>query len=196
MLMLRHTGLSAIADYPAKPRAPACEKSPWTPEASQCCFMRFLESLFVNHQSQSHNTSHEDRAHQQICQNSPDLRTPPRPRPVSNHPRPGCAEKPNGKSSSSPSPAPSREAFNPAHPPASTFTETPTRNPGTVSQFGIRRLRQSVHPAISANATASPSTVGFKPPPTWSSQNQCPRSSNAATSPTGADFHIAGCRSQ
>jgi len=137
-------------------------------------------------------------------------------------PAPRLCRKTNGKSSSSPSPAPSREVFKPGHPPNSTFTDTPISNPGTVSQFGIRRLRQSVQPAISASATANPSTVGFKPPPTCTGRdaseppcakalaaNAPPRTTrprgkgiscfparNAAKSPTDADFHIAGRRSQ
>ena len=83
-------------------------------------------------------------------------------------PAPRLRRKTKGKSSSSPSPAPSREALSPNHPLASAFTETPIKSPGTVSQFGIRRLRQSVYPPISAKATASPSTIGFKPPPACS----------------------------
>jgi hypothetical protein len=35
------------------------------------------------------------------------------------------------------------------------FASTPTTSPGTVSQLGIRRERQSVHPAIRENAAAS-----------------------------------------
>src|SRR6266481_1329231 len=82
-------------------------------------------------------------------------------------PAPRLRRKTNGKSTSSPNPAPSREVFNPSHPPTATFARTPTRNPGTVSQFGILRLRQSVHPAISAKAIAVPSTIGFKTDPIW-----------------------------
>src|SRR5580658_7481006 len=92
-------------------------------------------------------------------------------------PAPRLRRKTNGNNTSNPSPAPNREVFNPAHPLVRTFAETPTSNPGTVSQFGMRRLRQSVHPAISANATASPSTVGFKSSPICSggteSEPQC-----------------------
>ena len=80
-------------------------------------------------------------------------------------PAPRLRRKTNGKSTNKPKPAPSREAFSPALPFAITFTETPTSNPGTVSQFGMRRLRQSVHPAISAKATANPSTTAFKQTP-------------------------------
>src|SRR5271154_1232866 len=80
-------------------------------------------------------------------------------------PAPRLRRKTNGKSTSSPKPAPNREAFSPALPFAITFTKTPIRNPVTVSQFGMRRLRQSVHLAISANATANPSTTAFKPTP-------------------------------
>jgi len=35
------------------------------------------------------------------------------------------------------------------------FANTPTANPETVNQFGIRRERQSVHPAIRENTAAS-----------------------------------------
>jgi hypothetical protein len=137
-------------------------------------------------------------------------------------PAPRLRRKTNGNSTSNPSPAPRREVPNPAHPLVRTFAETPTSNPGTVSQFGMRRLRQSVHPAISANATASPSTVGFKPSPICTggaeSEPQCakvvanaplvqlltiratnkllPPAQNAATSPAAADFHIARYGSQ
>src|ERR1700688_3555980 len=91
-------------------------------------------------------------------------------------PAPRLRRKTNGNSTSSPNPAPSREVFNPGHPAAITFNKTPTSNPGTVSQFGIRRLRQSVHPATSAKTTASPSMIAFKPSPDV---------------PTAADFHTA-----
>jgi hypothetical protein len=136
-------------------------------------------------------------------------------------PAPRLRRKTNGNSTSNPSPAPSREVLNPAHPLVRTFAETPTSNPGTVSQFGMRRLRQSVHPAISANATASPSTVGFKPSPICTggagSEPRCakvvanaplglltmretnkllPRAENAATTLVAADFHIARYGSQ
>jgi hypothetical protein len=136
-------------------------------------------------------------------------------------PAPRLRRKTNGNSNSNPSPAPRREVPSPAHPLVRTFAETPTSNPGTVSQFGIRRLRQSVHPAISANPTANPSTVGFKSSPMCSggaeSEPQCakvvanaplglltmretnkllPRAQNAATSPAAADFHIARYGSQ
>ena len=88
----------------------------------------------------------------------------PRLQPISSHLRRGCGEKQMAKARADPKPAPSREAFSPALPFTSTFTETPIRNPGTVSQFGMRRLRQSVHPAISANATANPSTTASNRP--------------------------------
>src|SRR5580704_8058081 len=131
-------------------------------------------------------------------------------------PAPRLRRKTNGNSTSNPSPAPRREVFNPAHPLVRMFAETPTSNPGTVSQFGMRQLRQSVHPAISANATASPSTAAFKPTPIRNGNvdvspqfakvvaNAPPRTTDhaerkrllpelksQATSPSAADFHIA-----
>src|SRR5580704_17836953 len=133
-------------------------------------------------------------------------------------PAPRLRRKTKGKSTSSPSPAPSREVINPALPSARTFAKTPIRNPDTVSQFGMRRLRQSVYPAISAKTTASPSTAAFKstpirtasdgfflpqyakvvanaPPRTTDHAERMrplPNAKRQATSPSSADFHIAG----
>src|ERR1700691_4032726 len=77
-------------------------------------------------------------------------------------PAPRLRNKTKGSSTNNPNPPPSREVFNPCNPPVAALTATPTRNPGTVSQLGIRRLRQSVKPA------ASPKTIGFKrAPPGW-----------------------------
>src|ERR1035438_10408074 len=61
--------------------------------------------------------------------------------------------------------APSRDVFKPPNPLAIELAAIPTSSPGTVSQFGIRRLRQSITPAIIAKATANPNTMGFKRAP-------------------------------
>src|SRR5271156_1413179 len=80
-------------------------------------------------------------------------------------PAPRLCNKTKGKSTSNPKPAPSREAFNPPNPPVAALAATPMSSPDTVSQLGIRRLRQSVKPAATAKATAKPRTIGFKPAP-------------------------------
>src|ERR1700678_3550086 len=83
-------------------------------------------------------------------------------------PAPRLRNKTKGKSTSNPKPAPSREAFNPPNPPVAALAATPTSNPGTVSQLGMRRLRHSVKPAATAKATANPRTIGFKrAPQSW-----------------------------
>ena len=67
-----------------------------------------------------------------------------------------------GNSSASPSAAPSSEAFNPDQPLRTVFAMTPISKAGTVSQFGMRRQRKSVHPAEAARSTAPARTSGFK----------------------------------
>lgn len=69
-------------------------------------------------------------------------------------PAPRLRSRTNGKSTSSPTAAPSREVLSPAQRYAIVFTATPMANAGTVSQLGIRRLRKSVHPAAHAKAIA------------------------------------------
>src|SRR5271170_3831881 len=77
-------------------------------------------------------------------------------------PAPRLRRKTKGRRTSNASPAPNSEALIPIHPLASTFADSPTKNPGTVSQFGMRRERKSVQPATSANATASPGMMAFQ----------------------------------
>ena len=80
-------------------------------------------------------------------------------------PAPRLRTKTKGSSRSNPNPAPSRDVFKPPNPLAIELAAIPTSSPGTVSQFGIRRLRQSITPAIIAKATANPNTMGFKRAP-------------------------------
>src|ERR1700678_175730 len=84
--------------------------------------------------------------------------TSPIPRPLT---------RASGNSSAKPRAAPSSALFVPAQPHAAVFAETPIRSPGTVSQFGIRRLRQSVYAATSAIATANSSGRALKSTPAY-----------------------------
>src|SRR5579863_4078953 len=78
-------------------------------------------------------------------------------------PAPRARNSTKGSNNSKPKPAPSRESFIPVHLPANVFNTTPATNPGTVSQFGMRRLRKSVQPAIKDRSTAQPRIAVFKP---------------------------------
>lgn len=77
-------------------------------------------------------------------------------------PAPRLRSNTNGSNKPSPSNAPSREVFSPPQPPTTLRIATPAANPETVSQFGMRRLRRSVHPAIAANNTAPAKIGGLK----------------------------------
>jgi hypothetical protein len=81
-------------------------------------------------------------------------------------PAPRLRRSTNGSSKASPTAAPSSEARSPAHRPKTVFAVTPINSPGTVSQFGMRRLRRSVHPAMSDKSTAPARINGFKRAPT------------------------------
>src|SRR5215469_7826510 len=75
-------------------------------------------------------------------------------------PAPSARSSTNGKNTASPSPAPSSDAFPPCQltlcqPQRTKFMITPAKNPDTVSQFGIFRVRQSVQPASSVSASAT-----------------------------------------
>ena len=76
-------------------------------------------------------------------------------------PAPNALTITKGKSTSKPNPAPASAILAPAHPPAIVFTVSPTIKPETVSQLGIRRERQSVHPAVSAKSPANASVISF-----------------------------------
>src|SRR3984957_1125351 len=80
-------------------------------------------------------------------------------------PAPRLLSNTNGNKSSKPKPAPSREILKPCTPVATVFNTNPTTNPGKVSQFGMRRLRKSVKPAITESSTAPVRISVFKPPP-------------------------------
>ncbi len=60
-----------------------------------------------------------------------------------------------GSKRSNPNPAPNKADLHPDQRKIIEFARTPTTSPGTVSQLGIRRERQSVHPAIRENTAAS-----------------------------------------
>src|SRR5262249_54285175 len=67
----------------------------------------------------------------------------------------------------------------PLQPPENALKAAPTTKPGTVSQLGIRRLRQSVHPATIDNRIAPASRGGFKGiPPRASARLSRPESKN------------------
>ena len=80
-------------------------------------------------------------------------------------PAPRLRKSTNGSSNASPTAAPSKETRSPAHRLKTVFAVTPINSPGTVNQFGIRRLRRSVHPAMSDNSTAPARINGFKRAP-------------------------------
>jgi hypothetical protein len=61
----------------------------------------------------------------------------------------------SGNSNAKPNPAPSNAVFAPAQPSVAPLAAIPRTNPGTVNQFGIRRQRQSVNPAVAAKIPAS-----------------------------------------
>src|ERR1700676_1668141 len=82
-------------------------------------------------------------------------------------PAPRLRNSTNGNSNARPNAAPSREAFSPSQPLKTAFARTPTSNAGTVSQFGIRRHRRSVHPAAAARIMAPASTTGFNWASSW-----------------------------
>ena len=60
-----------------------------------------------------------------------------------------------------PAPRPATTPSLPAQPAASEFTAIPATSAGTVSQLGMRRKRQSVHPATRAGTAASIQTPCF-----------------------------------
>ena len=60
-----------------------------------------------------------------------------------------------GRRSSNPNPAPNSADLHPGQRKMMEFARIPITSPGTVSQLGIRRERQSVHPAIRENSAAS-----------------------------------------
>jgi hypothetical protein len=66
-----------------------------------------------------------------------------------------------GNSMSNPNPAPSRPAMAPADPAYIVFAAIPTSKPGTVSQLGMRRDRQSSHPAVNAKIPAMTSVTSL-----------------------------------
>ncbi len=70
---------------------------------------------------------------------------------ISSRQRPELRIRTNGRSSAKPRPAPSREVLAPGQPCSHEFTAIPNTSPGTVSQLGMRRLRQSVHPPAMAS---------------------------------------------
>src|ERR1700756_242698 len=80
-------------------------------------------------------------------------------------PAPRLFSNQKGSNRANARPAPSSDSFIPLQPPRKVFAATPTTNPGTVSQFGIRRLRQSVHPAINESRIATTSKGSFKRTP-------------------------------
>jgi len=96
-----------------------------------------------------------------------------------------------GSSRSNPNPAPSRDVFKPPNPPAIELAAIPTSSPGTVSQFGIRRLRQSIKPAIIAKTTANPNTMGFKRAPLQAGMRR-PKSLLAEVAEFASFFDNAG----
>jgi hypothetical protein len=77
-------------------------------------------------------------------------------------PAPKLRNRTNGSNKSRPSPAPSSEAFSPLHPLSTEFAAMPTNNAETVNQFGMRRLRKSVHAAMTERSTAPARIAGFK----------------------------------
>src|SRR5579864_7602734 len=77
-------------------------------------------------------------------------------------PAPRLRSSTKGSSNANPSAAPNKESFSPVQPLNTVLNVTPTSIPGTVTQFGMRRQRKSVHPATPARTTAPASTSGFK----------------------------------
>ena len=67
-------------------------------------------------------------------------------------PKPRAITK--GNNTPSARPAPSRAALAPGHPQPKVFTVNPTSKAGMVNQLGIRRERQSSHPAQHAKPSA------------------------------------------
>src|ERR1700729_2175199 len=106
-------------------------------------------------------------------------------------PAPRLRTKTKGSSTSKPNPAPSRDVFKPPNPLAIAFAAIPTSSPGTVSQFGIRRLRQSIRPAAIAKAAANPKTRGFKPAPLLAGMRR-PKSLFAEVAELASFFDNAG----
>src|SRR3974390_3022255 len=76
-------------------------------------------------------------------------------------PAPRLRSSTNGSNSTKPSAAPSREVLKPIQPPKVALAAIPTSNPGTVSQFGIRRLRNAV-PRNSYDIEKDPSCDGVE----------------------------------
>src|SRR3954453_1485357 len=105
----------------------------------------------------------------------PATKTDPRSRSISNSrpanapsapasfqsPAPRLRSRTKGSRSPRPTSAPMSDEINPFFPPRIVFVATPASKPETVSQFGIRRLRKSVQPAIRDSSTAPPKMMGF-----------------------------------
>src|ERR1700730_14732891 len=74
-------------------------------------------------------------------------------------PAPNARIRTNGSKSARPKPAPSKASATPCHPAVAKFTAMPAKKAGTVSQLGIRRERQSRHPAKPVSTSAHTHTA-------------------------------------
>src|SRR5450755_764038 len=90
-------------------------------------------------------------------------------------PAPRLRRSTKGSSNARPTPTPSSDASRAALPPRAMFMANPVARPGTVSQFGIRRLRKSVQPAIRANSRAPIRIGGLKSASGWFAGRSGPR---------------------
>ena len=154
------------------------------------------------------------------------LRTLPRLQPISSHLRRGCEEKRTAKAPSTQRPRPTGKPFRPALPFASTFTETPMRNPGTVTSSGCGGCASPGPPGNQRQHDRQPQHDRFQTDPdshrdgillSAVSRNECkgstsnnsrlwgkigrscfeqPSGKSQARSPSAANFHIARYRSQ
>src|SRR5579862_3772012 len=82
-------------------------------------------------------------------------------------PAPRLRSSTKGSSNARPTAAPSKETRSPAHRFKTVLAVIPITSPGTVSQFGMRRLFKSVHPAMSDKSTAPERITGFKRAPSF-----------------------------
>ena len=80
-------------------------------------------------------------------------------------PAPRLRNKTKGNNNPRPTKVPSKDDASPVFPPRTVLRTTPATKPDTVSQFGMRRLRKSVHPAMIDNRTAPARIAGFKRAP-------------------------------
>src|SRR5581483_2055473 len=76
-------------------------------------------------------------------------------------PAPKLRSSTKGSNKPRPTSAPNREVFKPLQPLSKVLAATPRANAGTVSQLGIRRVRISVHPAITASNDIPARIFGF-----------------------------------